>query len=103
VLYGPPSDQTGLSLGFRVAELEAPATFQCRRRSLSAPGIESFRVRLPARQPQRPSPVSEHLEGCLMVYTTPKVVYTTLGIYHGIYTIGRWCIPTVYIPWLYIQ
>jgi hypothetical protein len=30
-----------------------------------------------------------HLKGCLMVYTTPKVVYTTLGIYHGIYKIGR--------------
>jgi hypothetical protein len=25
-----------------------------------------------------------HLEGCLMVYITPKKVYTTLGIYHGI-------------------
>jgi hypothetical protein len=45
---------------------------------------------------------SRHLEGCLMVYTTPKVVYTTLGIYHGnnndgIYKRGRWYIPW-YIP-----
>jgi hypothetical protein len=35
---------------------------------------------------------NQHLEGCLMVYTTPKVVYTTLGIYHGIYKRGRWFI-----------
>ncbi len=30
-----------------------------------------------------------------MVYTTPKVVYTTLDIYHGhgIYKTGRWYIP----------
>jgi hypothetical protein len=40
---------------------------------------------------------NHHLEGCLMVYTTPKVVYTTLGIYHGIYKRGRWYI-TWYIP-----
>jgi hypothetical protein len=36
-------------------------------------------------------------EGCLMVYTTPKVVYTTLGIYHGIIKRGRWYISW-YIP-----
>jgi len=40
---------------------------------------------------------ASHLEGCLMVYTTPKVVYTTLGIYHGIYQRERWYISW-YIP-----
>ena len=47
-----------------------------------------------------------HLEGCVMVYTTPKVVYTTLAMYHGIYhgisKISRWYIPWYiprYIPW----
>jgi hypothetical protein len=39
-------------------------------------------------------PADRHLEGCLMAYTTSKVVFTILGIYHGIYKIGRW-----YISW----
>jgi hypothetical protein len=43
---------------------------------------------------------STHLEGCLMVYTTPKVVYTTLGIYHGIYKRGKWY-TSWYIPQIY--
>jgi hypothetical protein len=40
---------------------------------------------------------NHHLEGCLIVYTTQKVVFTTLGIYHGIYKRGRWYISW-YIP-----
>jgi hypothetical protein len=59
------------------------------------PGLLEYRGDKRKKPGTKPVPAADtdsdhcHLEGCLMVYTTPKVVYTTLGIYHGIYQRGR--------------